>query len=80
MPTIVQDIGILASTDPVAVDKAAIDGVEANGGKRLGRLIGNGKLDWRWQIEHAVKIGLGSADYELIDVSQDQRNKGRANR
>ncbi len=75
MPTIVQDIGILASTDPVAVDKAAIDRVEANGGKRLGRLIGNGKLDWRSQIEHAVKIGLGCADYEIIDVSQDQQKK-----
>ena len=80
MPTMVEDIGILASNDPVAVDKAAIDMVEANGGKKLGRLIGNGKLDWRWQIEHAVKIGLGCADYELVDVSQDQRNKGRKDR
>lgn len=69
MATIVDDMGILASLDPVAVDKAAIDLVEANGGKKLGRLIGNGKLDWRWQIEHAVKIGLGRAEYELIDVS-----------
>lgn len=68
MPTIVEDLGILASADPVAVDKAAIDMVEAKGGKKLGRLIGNGKLDWRWQIEHAVKIGLGRAEYELCDV------------
>ncbi|MBN1505953.1 MAG: DUF362 domain-containing protein [Sedimentisphaerales bacterium] len=68
MPTMVDDLGILASTDPVAVDKAAIDLVEASGGKKLGRLIGSGKLDWRWQIEHAVKIGLGSAEYELVDV------------
>lgn len=77
MPMIVPDIGILASTDPVAVDKAAIDMVEANGGGKLGRLIGNMKLDWRWQIEHAVKIGLGSADYELVDAGQNRRNKGR---
>ena len=76
MPMIVLDIGILASTDPVAVDKAAIDMVEANGGKKLGRLIGNGKLDWRWQIEHAVKIGLGSADYELFDVTGVRQNGG----
>jgi len=69
MPTIVQDIGILASADPVAVDKAAIDMVEANGGGRLGKLIGDGKLDWRWQIEHAVKIGLGRAEYEIINVT-----------
>jgi uncharacterized Fe-S center protein len=68
MPKIVEDIGILASTDPVAIDKAAIDMVEARGGKGLARLIGNRTLDWRWQIEHAVKIGLGSAEYEIVNV------------
>ena len=35
MPTMVQDIGILASTDPVAVDQAAIDLVETRGGRKL---------------------------------------------
>ena len=69
MPKIVDDIGIVASTDPVAVDKAAIDLVEQRGGKSLPKLIGNAKLDWRHQIEHAVKIGLGSAEYELVEVS-----------
>ena len=68
MPTIALDIGILASTDPVAVDQAAIDTVEAAGGAKLPKLIGNKKLDWRHQIEHAVKIGLGRADYEIIEV------------
>jgi len=68
MPTMVEDIGILASTDPVAVDKASIDLAEQHGGKNVSRLIGNKKLDWRFQIEHAVKIGLGSADYELVAV------------
>lgn len=69
LPKIVDDIGILASTDPVAVDKAAIDLVEARGGKDVPALIGNQKLDWHHQIEHAVKIGLGSADYDLIEVN-----------
>ncbi|MCX5645748.1 MAG: DUF362 domain-containing protein [Phycisphaerae bacterium] len=69
MPTMVQDIGIVASTDPVAVDKAAIDIVETRAGGKLPVLIGNTKLDWRHQIEHAVKIGLGRADYECIEVS-----------
>ncbi len=69
MPKMVGDIGILASTDPVAVDKAAIDVVEARGGRRLPELIGNRRLDWTHQIDHAVKIGLGRADYELIEVS-----------
>jgi hypothetical protein len=69
MPTMVQDLGIVASADPVAVDQAAIDMVEARGGRTLPELIGNRKLDWRHQIEHAVKIGLGRADYECIEVS-----------
>ncbi len=68
MPTMVEDIGILASTNPVAVDQAAIDLVEARGGKKVPQLIGNSRLDWHYQIEHAVKIGLGGADYELIEV------------
>ena len=70
MPNIVADIGILASTDPVAVDKAALDLVEAGAGKTLGRLIGNARLDARHQIEHARKIGLGSVNYDLIEVEQ----------
>ena len=70
MPTMVEDIGILASRDPVAVDRAAIDLVEARGGKPLPELLGRRELDWRHQIEHAVKIGLGRADYELVEVSE----------
>lgn len=70
MPRIVEDIGILASADPVAVDQAAIDLVEARGGRRLPQLIGNSRLEWRHQIEHAVRIGLGQAEYELVEVSE----------
>ena len=69
MPTMVPDIGIVASTDPVAVDRAAIEMVETRGGRKLATLIGNAKLDWRHQIEHAVRIGLGRAEYECIEVS-----------
>jgi len=69
MPKMVEDIGILASADPVAVDKAAIDLVEARGGAKLSALIGNRRLDWRHQIDHAVKIGLGRAQYKLVEIS-----------
>jgi len=68
MPGIVPDIGIAASTDPVALDKASIDLVEQAGGDRLGVLIGNKKLDYDAQIGHAEAIGLGTASYELVDV------------
>ncbi len=68
MPTIVDDIGILASTDPVAVDKAALDLIEQNAGKPLARLLGNRNLEPMTQMEHAERIGLGNTTYELIEV------------
>ncbi len=67
MPKIVDDIGIAASTDPVAVDKAALDLVETKAGKKLARLIENDKLQPGYQLEHAERIGLGSTNYELVE-------------
>lgn len=68
MPAIVDDIGILASSDPVAVDKAAMDMIEQQGGAKLAKLVKYEQLDPRHQFEHAEKIGLGSTAYELINV------------
>ena len=68
MPKIVEDIGILASTDAVAVDAAALDLVENNTGRTLGALIRNKQLDPRCQIRHAESMGLGSSTYELVEV------------
>ena len=69
MPKIVEDIGILASTDPVAVDKASVDLVENRTGRKLAQLIGNTNLTPHIQMQHAEHIGLGSTEYELIEVS-----------
>ena len=68
MPRIVEDIGILASTDAVAVDAAALDLVEDRTGRTLGALIRNKQLDPRCQIRHAESVGLGSSTYELVQV------------
>jgi len=68
MGKIVEDIGIIASTDPVAVDKAALDLVEKKTGKKLAELLGNDKLDTSCQIAHGESIGLGSSNYELIKI------------
>jgi uncharacterized Fe-S center protein len=68
MPKIVDDIGIAASTDPVAVDKAALDLIEAGAGRKLPELIDNNELDPLYQIEHAERIGLGCADYDLVEI------------
>jgi uncharacterized Fe-S center protein len=61
------DIGILASFDPVALDKACIDLVEAasDGASLMERINSrNGILT----VEHGAKIGLGSMEYELINI------------
>ncbi|MHC4156219.1 MAG: DUF362 domain-containing protein [Planctomycetota bacterium] len=68
MPGIVGDIGILASADPVAIDKAALDLVEERANKRLPQLIENKELNPLHQLEHAQGIGLGSAHYQLIEL------------
>ena len=68
MPPIVDDIGILASTDPVAVDAAALDSVESTAGKNLPNLIKNKDLNPRFQLVHAELIGLGNTEYELVEV------------
>jgi len=66
---VVDDIGIVASTDPVAVDKASLDLVEKQGGRKMADLIGKPKTNPQYQMAHAEKIGLGSTDYELTEIS-----------
>lgn len=77
---IVNDIGICASTDPVAIDQACADLVNAargNEGSALqsGHEPGGDKfrgcwpeIPWEVQLEHGEKIGLGSRKYELVTV------------
>ena len=83
---IIPDIGIFASFDPVALDKACIDAVNAApalpgsilseckcshkdaAGNRDHLTDIHPTTDWRFQISHAEKIGLGSSDYKLITV------------
>jgi uncharacterized Fe-S center protein len=65
-PAIVEDIGILGSVDPVAVDKASVDMVNERSHRDLLREVHN--VDWSIQLEHAQQIGLGHMDYELIKV------------
>jgi uncharacterized Fe-S center protein len=66
---IVKDIGILASTDPVAIDSAAIDLMEKTAGKSLDKISKYPNLNGKWQIEHAEKIGLGSRKYALVKIA-----------
>lgn len=65
-----KDIGILASTDPVALDQAcleliyAVNPTEGNNNKPLMERIES--LHGNHTIDYAEKIGLGSKNYDLM--------------
>lgn len=74
---IVPDIGVLASTDPVAIDQASVDLVNAEAGYpgtalRSGHEKGGDKfrgvypdVDWRIQLDSAERLGMGTRRYAL---------------
>lgn len=79
---IVPDIGILASTDPVAVDQAAADLVNGSEGFRgtalsAGHEPGGDKfrgvhpeIGWETQLDYAALRGLGSREYVLKNIAE----------
>ena len=65
----IADIGILVSTDPVAIDQACIDLVYSCEDEGKGHLIE--RIESRngiHTIEAAATLGYGSREYELIEV------------
>ena len=63
----IHDIGILASTDPVALDQACYDLVaRAEGNAALMRRIE--QQHGLHTLEHAEEIGLGSRTYKLVNI------------
>ena len=65
----IHDIGILASTDPVALDQACVDLVyQAEGSESLVKRIES--RHGIHTLEHAAEIGLGSRTYELINIDE----------
>lgn len=77
---IVNNIGVAASIDPVAIDQASVDLVnheKALPGTLLETNLESGqdkfkglypKVDWEHQLEYAEKIGLGTRQYNLIKL------------
>lgn len=64
-----KDIGILSSTDPVALDQACIDLVYNSSDKGKERLIE--RIESRngiHTIEASAKLNIGSKEYELINI------------
>ena len=63
----IHDIGILASTDPVAIDQASIDLVwDAEGAESLRNRINS--RNGLHTLAYAAEIGLGSRSYRLVDI------------
>ena len=64
-----QDIGVLASLDPVAVDKACLDLVYNSNDKGKERLIERiESKNGIHIIEASINLNFGTADYELINI------------
>jgi uncharacterized Fe-S center protein len=63
---IAEDVGILASVDPVALDKASTDLVIERSGLDVLRRAND--VDWAVQLRHGERIGLGNMDYDLIEL------------
>ncbi len=84
---IVADLGILASTDPVAIDQASVDLMNAQpvlAGSQLGAMLPAPEdkiravypnIPWEHQLEYAESLGLGYRNYELISVSPPKKRK-----
>jgi uncharacterized Fe-S center protein len=76
----VPDIGILASTDPVAIDSASFDLVNQQQGFTDSLLTSHhhkggdkfkgvhAQTDGYRQVQYAEEIGMGSAQYDLITI------------
>ena len=81
---IIPDLGILASTDPVALDQACADLVnQAHGlpdtAMQTGHEPGCDKfrgvhpqIDWEVQLQHGEKVGLGKRAYTLLRLEPEQ--------
>ena len=71
---VLKDMGILASTDPVALDRACLDlvfGHESMEGDDADPLINRIKqMHGTHTVEYAEQIGLGSQQYILIDLDK----------
>jgi uncharacterized Fe-S center protein len=77
---IVNDIGILSSEDPIAIDQASVDSVNGEFGNRSSKLPKNWnpgedkfralypEVDWSIQLAYGEEIGLGTREYELTKI------------
>ena len=77
---VIADVGMFASFDPVALDVACADACNrmeplpgtflTDRNNRTGDIFNDTHpyTNWRSGVEHAAKLGVGSLEYELIEV------------
>ncbi len=66
-PRVAPDVGILASTDPVSIDKASFNLVNLACGRDIFKEL-HPQRDGTKQLKYAQELGLGNLDYELIEL------------
>ena len=75
---IIPNVGMFASFDPVALDMACVDAVNAQPPLPGAAAAGDcghdhfhhlhPETDWMSCLEHAEKLGMGTREYELIKI------------
>ena len=74
----IHDIGILASTDPVAIDKACLDLIVKNPDDGTMELLQQiQRLEGENTIEVAEQHGIGTQEYNLIDIDQEENGEDK---
>ena len=69
----IQDIGVLISTDPVAIDQACIDLVYNSNDQGKDHFIERVETrNGTHTINEAAKLGFGTKEYELININELQ--------
>jgi len=72
----IKDIGILSSTDPVAIDRAALDLVKKNTDTGTNDLFSQiDRLKGENTVNVAAKLGIGSLEYNLINVDDEDEKE-----
>jgi len=66
--SIIDDIGVLAGTDPVAIDQAVLDLTRQKAGQSLAE-IAYPNLNPNIQLEYGEQIGLGNRNYKISENS-----------
>ncbi len=64
------DIGILASTDPVALDQACVDQVYLSDDDNASLIYRMESRNAFMSLKHGEEIGLGSRDYTLVNIDE----------